>query len=98
MIVRLNCFANLFLKFSVSVPLLLLSASFAPSLSFSQDASFHNAPASTKTDKNPYAGKADAVTAGKTVFSNSCITCHGASGQGSGNVPPLAHGPVQTAS
>ncbi|MCU1271526.1 MAG: glucose/sorbosone dehydrogenase [Acidobacteriaceae bacterium] len=97
MIVRSNCFANLFLKFSVSV-LLLLSASFAPSLLFSQDASFHNAPASTKTDKNPYAGKADAATAGKTVYSNSCITCHGASGQGSGNVPPLAHGPAQTAS
>ena len=78
MIVRLNRFIDLSHKFSVSVPLLLLSAGFAPSLLFAQNASFHDAPASAKTDQNPYAGKADAAAAGKAAcggLRNNARTC-----------------------
>jgi glucose/arabinose dehydrogenase len=80
------------------LPLLALTVGIAPSPLIAQDANFHNAPVSSKAEKNPYAGQADAMTAGKTVYSNTCITCHGPGGQGIGNVPPLSDGPAQTAS
>jgi glucose/arabinose dehydrogenase len=55
-----------------------------------QSGSFHNAPASAEKDKNPYAGQADAVVAGKQVYTRNCAVCHGIGGKGTGNVPPLA--------
>lgn len=58
---------------------------------------FHNAPADTAQVKNPFAGQTDAIAAGQKVYEKNCIACHGNGGQGSGNVPPLAHGPAQTA-
>ena len=54
--------------------------------------------ASAKAEKNPYAGQAAAVDAGKAVYSSTCITCHGPAGQGTGNVPPLVKGAAQSAS
>ncbi len=41
-------------------------------------------PADYASKVNPFAGKADAVTAGKAIFSNNCATCHGDSGKGDG--------------
>ena len=61
-----------------------------------QDASFHGAPASALQEKNPYPGQ-DQAAAGKTIFARTCATCHGPAGAGTGNVPSLANGPVQTA-
>jgi glucose/arabinose dehydrogenase/mono/diheme cytochrome c family protein len=60
--------------------------------------SFHDAPASAKKMKNPFAGDAVAVAAGKALFSKRCASCHGSSAQGTGNVPSLVDGPAQTAS
>src|SRR5579863_1161691 len=62
-----------------------------------QSGSFHNAPASAEKDKNPYAGQADAVVAGKRVYTRNCAVCHGGGGEGTGNVPPLANGKAQAA-
>jgi glucose/arabinose dehydrogenase len=62
-----------------------------------QNVSFHNAPVAAQQDKNPYAGQAQAVQDGKQVYARTCALCHGATGQGTGNVPPLVHGPAQTA-
>ena len=73
-------------------PLLLL-----PSLA-AQSTSFHNAPASAKAVKNPYSGKPQAIPAGKQVYGNTCIKCHGSAGEGVGETPPLASGPAQQAS
>jgi glucose/arabinose dehydrogenase len=98
MTVRLNRFIDPLIRLSVSLLLLVLSAGFVPSPLLAQNAGFHNAPATAKAEKNPYAGRADADAAGKAVYSNTCITCHGPSGQGSGNVPPLAQGTAQKAS
>ena len=61
------------------------------------NSSFHNAPASERVVKNPYAGQAEAVQAGKTVYTRNCGACHGIAGRGTGNVPPLARGPAQRA-
>jgi glucose/arabinose dehydrogenase len=63
-----------------------------------QTSSFHNAPASAKALKNPFAGKAEAAKTGKSLFASTCASCHGATGQGTGSVPPLTKGPVQAAS
>jgi glucose/arabinose dehydrogenase len=62
-----------------------------------QNTSFHNAPVSTQTNKNPYAREAQAVDGGKAIFAQSCASCHGTAGAGMGNVPSLANGPAQMA-
>ena len=62
------------------------------------DAQFHNAPASSNQLKNPYAGQQAAVTAGSRLYAMNCGSCHGIKGRGTGNIPPLAHGPTQSAS
>jgi glucose/arabinose dehydrogenase len=65
-------------------------------LLYAQESSFHGAPASARQVRNPYAGQVQAVRAGKSVYTHNCGACHGNTGQGAGNVPPLVHGAVQT--
>jgi glucose/arabinose dehydrogenase len=59
------------------------------------DATFHNAPASTRTTKNPYAGQAAAAMAGRKLYASNCASCHGQTGKGTGNVPSLVDGKLQ---
>src|SRR5258707_4309814 len=61
-----------------------------------QDAHYHNAPPSTMRQKNPLAGQHAAVVAGAKLYAANCSACHGATGQGSGNIPSLSHGPTQS--
>jgi glucose/arabinose dehydrogenase/mono/diheme cytochrome c family protein len=68
-----------------------------PTVSPAQDAHFHNAPASTIDQKNPLAGQQAAVLAGRKLYAADCSACHGATGQGSGNIPALSYGPTQSA-
>jgi len=77
--------------------LFLISAFLTDSAMAQVNTSFHNAPASERVVKNPYAGQAEAVQAGKTVYTRNCGACHGIAGRGTGNVPPLARGPAQRA-
>jgi glucose/arabinose dehydrogenase/mono/diheme cytochrome c family protein len=60
------------------------------------DTNFHNAPASTKAMKNPYEGQTTAVTAGRQIYARNCLSCHGKSAQGTGNVPSLIDGKLET--
>ncbi|WP_233842818.1 PQQ-dependent sugar dehydrogenase [Dyella sp. 2HG41-7] len=59
---------------------------------------FHDAPSSASSVPNPYHGQADAVRAGGQLYATRCASCHGITGQGSGNIPDLVHGPAQQAS
>jgi glucose/arabinose dehydrogenase/mono/diheme cytochrome c family protein len=62
-----------------------------------QNAGFHDAPVSAQANKNPSARLQTAIDAGAKLYATNCASCHGRSGQGSGNVPSLANGPVQSA-
>jgi glucose/arabinose dehydrogenase len=61
-----------------------------------QDAHFHNAPASSAQQQNPYAGQAGAAAVGAKLYATYCASCHGTNGQGTGNIPQLSAGPTQT--
>lgn len=74
----------------------LSSTLLAPHL-VAQDARFHNAPASSRQQKNPYAGQTAAVSAGARLYALNCRSCHGINGRGTGNVPPLTQRTVQSA-
>jgi len=62
---------------------------------YAQNTPVHDAPASAKEMKNPYAGQAEAVTAGKALYARNCLSCHGKVGQGTGNVPSLIDGKLK---
>lgn len=80
--------------------LLLCSAAFLLALvpfACSQNGNFHNEPSSAASRKNPDAGKKSAIEAGKKLYGQDCASCHGADGEGSGNIPSLKSGPAQKA-
>ena len=81
----------------IDIGSLLLASLFTLALG-AQNASFHGAPAREKGIKNPYSGDSAAASAGQAIYARSCAACHGNSGAGTGNVPPVAHGPAQQAS
>jgi glucose/arabinose dehydrogenase len=60
------------------------------------DTSFHNAPDSTKSARNPYEGDAAAAQAGKQLYGRNCLACHGKTGKGTGNVPSLVGGKLDS--
>ncbi len=61
-----------------------------------QNKSFHNAPASTKELKNPYEGQTSAVQTGKKIYLFRCSRCHGKNAEGSGNIPALVDGKLES--
>ncbi|MGA9306366.1 MAG: c-type cytochrome, partial [Candidatus Sulfotelmatobacter sp.] len=72
----------------------LLSAVLA--LAADVDAKFHDAPASARATKNPYEGQAAAVLAGKQLYARNCLSCHGRTLKGTGNVPSLVDGKLDS--
>lgn len=60
------------------------------------ETNFHNAPASAAALQNPFSGTED-LEAGRTLYTKACAMCHGANGQGTGNIPSMATGPTQQA-
>jgi len=66
-----------------------------PSCILAQDAHYHNAPASSAQEKNPVAGQESAVASGAKLYATNCAACHGPSGQGTGNIPPISKGATQ---
>jgi glucose/arabinose dehydrogenase len=75
----------------VAVLFVLLSWSTLPAV----DKDFHDAPDSAKATKNPFEGQQAAAGAGKTLYARNCLSCHGKTGQGTGNVPSLVDGKLK---
>jgi glucose/arabinose dehydrogenase len=60
------------------------------------DTKFHNVPDSAQAMKNPYAGDDAAAQAGKPLYAKYCRSCHGIVGKGTGNVPSLVDGKLDS--
>ncbi|HXP39760.1 MAG TPA: PQQ-dependent sugar dehydrogenase [Candidatus Acidoferrales bacterium] len=84
-------------RFFLNAIICVIPVMFSVSTLIAQDAHFHNAPTSSNQLKNPYAGQQAALSAGAKLYATNCGSCHGIQGRGTGNVPPLAHGPTQVA-
>ena len=74
----------------IAAAMILLSTALV--LAADVDVKFHNAPASTRATKNPYAGQGAVAQAGKALYARNCLSCHGKMGKGTGNVPSLVDG------
>ncbi len=84
------------------VRLLAASIAFALTITFlpfavleAQDANFHDAPDAAKLLHDPYEGAADKA-AGKRLYDIHCASCHGRNAQGSGDVPALVDGVLES--
>jgi len=64
----------------------------------SQTTPFHGAPTAEQPRRNPYAADSGAVDDGKLVFAGTCAACHGANGEGGGEVPALRSETIRQAS
>jgi glucose/arabinose dehydrogenase len=62
-----------------------------------QNSNFHNAPDSAKQLKNPLEGQQNA-DAGKRLYAQRCARCHGRNAEGSGNIPALVDGVLESVS
>src|ERR1700680_2524127 len=71
---------------------ILLPAALLAALAADVDEKFHNAPAAAQAAKNPYAGGEEAAQAGKKLYARNCQSCHGKLGKGTGSVPSLGGG------
>ena len=56
---------------------------------------FHNAPESVKSGKNPYNGEQSRL-AGQKLYARNCLSCHGKQGKGTGVVPSLVDGKLDS--
>src|ERR1700736_1734684 len=79
-----------------AVALIILNSMILGTTLLGEDRSFHNAPDSTRAQQNPYEGKPEAVHAGKRLYGRNCLSCHGRTGRGSGNVPSLVDGKLES--
>ena len=87
----MHSFASSYARIAAAI---LLPASLL--LAADVDKKFHNAPASAQAAKNPYAGDDAAALAGKPLYAKNCLSCHGKTGKGTGNVPSLVDGKLDS--
>src|ERR1700754_228513 len=70
---------------------------FAAPLASLAQTGFDGVPASAAKTANPVAAQPAAIQQGAVLFSTNCANCHGATGQGNGNIPGLATDKVRQA-
>jgi mono/diheme cytochrome c family protein len=75
-----------------------MAAACIVSLTNAQNSNFHNSPPSAKEVENPVANDPKAAAAGQPLYHLRCARCHGERGEGSGNIPSIANGKVQSVS
>jgi glucose/arabinose dehydrogenase len=68
----------------------------APPLALAQTG-FNGSPAAASKTTNPVAGQAGAIRQGAALYAVDCANCHGATGQGNGNVPAVSTDKVRQA-
>ncbi|HZQ70153.1 MAG TPA: PQQ-dependent sugar dehydrogenase [Terriglobales bacterium] len=61
-----------------------------------QNRNFHNAPASARALKDPFAGRKDAILQGRSLYLQHCASCHGKNAEGSANIPALVDGNIES--
>ena len=95
---RLILLEDIAVKRSIRYVAAALSAVvFSPfSITHAQNANFHQAPASAKQLKNPYAGQNQAAKNGRRLYAMNCGACHGRNAGGQGNVPGLVDGKMES--
>src|SRR5579864_2912902 len=81
---------------SGKLPAVLMLAILPTALLWAVDTKFHNAPDPAAAMKNPFEGQAEAAQAGKRLYARNCLSCHGKTGQGKGNIPSLVDGKLET--
>jgi glucose/arabinose dehydrogenase len=81
-------------SFSVVIAATILGAASLPALDV--DTKFHDAPESAQKMKNPYEGNPAAAQAGKPLYARNCLSCHGKVGKGTGNIPSLVDGKLDS--
>jgi len=74
----------------------LLVLTLVASLAQAQNTDFHNAPASAKRLKDPYQGKRQILGNAHQLFHQHCARCHGENGGGSGEIPALVDGKLES--
>lgn len=72
-----------------------LAVAVTPSL-LAQNKNFHDAPASAKRLKDPYTADQQVLSTGHELFHHYCARCHGENAEGSGNIPSLVDGALET--
>jgi mono/diheme cytochrome c family protein len=61
------------------------------------EAELRRAPTEATQWQNPYAGQAEAILAGKKLYSRRCAQCHGPGGEGKEKAPGLRAPVIQSA-
>jgi mono/diheme cytochrome c family protein len=80
-------------RLALTLLLVLLPAAVAPGAA---DGSWlKNVPARDREKTNPYHGQADAIAAGRRIFVDRCLHCHGENAEGTKKHPPLKSERVQ---
>jgi mono/diheme cytochrome c family protein len=73
---------------SLAIAVMALTLCLAPYIG-ANEANFQKAPESYQEMANPYQGKPQAAAAGKQLYSQNCVQCHGKNLQGVGPAPAL---------
>ena len=68
-----------------------------PKKSLDPQSELAQAPEATRSRKNPYEGRPEAIQAGKLLYDRHCARCHGAEGKGHGKAPNLQAPAVKSA-
>jgi mono/diheme cytochrome c family protein len=79
----------------LALPVLMVAA-----LAFGQKnlmSGLEKAPASARSQRNPYEGRPEAIQAGQKLFRRHCAECHGANASGSDKAPALRSSAIRNA-